>query len=499
MSAAALDVRCAPACVQEPPGRAGSYGDDVAEIAERIGRPLVPEQLDAVDVLVAHDARGRFLSVEAGLEGPRQTVGKSGGIMLPIALWTALTDPDQITWTAHLAETSLKQFADLCGEDPDDEAGLIKSCDWLRRRVRKPTYENGSEGVSFLNHAHIAFKVRSPGRGRGMSGNTVIDDEFLFMTAEQVGAQAPVLATRSLHGNARAYRASSAAGARGNMLRALRRRALAADPTLTYVGWWAAGGWEDPGCASEMCSHELGSVGCALDDEALLRTCNPLVDRLVSIDFLRSMRAGMTPLEFGREFLGWQEPGDEDERPIDPVKWAALAVEGHVDGNPSFFLDCSPGLSSASIAGATLRHGRPHVKLADYRPGTHWVQSKVRELREKYPDARWQYEGTGPASALVEQLRAAGVVVDKPFTGTDVARGCAHLQNLVRGGALSHSGDQAVTVALASAVKRDIGDPGLWSWRRRRSAGDISPLVAVTGALWLLESAHVSVPVFAFS
>jgi hypothetical protein len=69
-----------------------------------------------------------------------------------------------------------------------------------------------------------------------------------------------------------------------------------------------------------------------------------------------------------------------------------------------------------------------------------------------------------------------------------------HLQKLVANGAMSHSGDSVFEVALKAAVKRDVGDPGLWAWGRRKSSGDISPLVAATGALWLLETTRLNLP-----
>lgn len=519
MSAGTLDgLRCAPACVQEPPGRAGSYGDDVAEIAERIGRPMVPEQLAAVDVLMAHDRRGRFLSIEAGIEGPRQTVGKSGGIMLPIALWTALTDPDEITWTAHLAETSLKQFADLCGEDPDDEGGLINSCDWLRRRVRKISYENGSEGVSFVNHAHIGFRVRSPGRGRGMSGSTVIDDEFMFMTASQVGAQSPTLATRSLHGNARAYRASSAAGKKSDMLRALRQRAVAGDPTLTYVGWWAAGGWGEPGCASPMCSHETGSVGCALDDDDLLRTCNPLIGRLVSMDFLRSMRAGMTPLEYGREFLGWQEePDGAGVPPINVDGWRKqIDPESAIEEDGPIVISVEIPLSRKSTAigvAGWRQDGQMHVGLIDYLPGTDGALARILELAGKHKlhkikrgpepkqgkrDERKAHpaiiiDPTSPAGMLVDGLRKAGI---DPvlMTTAEVGASCAGLQDALTQHTVWHRGSALVDVAIGGAVRRDLGD-GNWAFGRKKSAGagvDVAPVVVLAQARWGLTVAKKS-------
>lgn len=500
-------LACPPAVAHEPPGRAGSYGQDVAEIAEQLGRMLVPEQLAALDVLMSHDRRGRFLSVEAGVEGPRQTVGKSGGILLPIALWTVLTDPDEVVWTAHLAETSQKLFAELAGKDPDDDTSLYARLPWLRRRVRRVAWENGAEAVHFRNGGSLSFRVRSPGRSRGMSGSTQIDDEFLYATAEQVGASAPTLATRSLHGNARLYRASSAALVKSEMQRRLRARALAGDPTLTYVGWWAEGGWDDPPCAAgRRCTHEAGTPGCALDHPELLRSCNPLVGRLVSMDYLTGMRATMTPTEFGREFLGWQQAADAaGAPPISVDAWRGQLDPRSKPRDPVVFaveVGRSREWSSVAVAGARKRGG-VHVGLIDRRAGTDWVVDRVVELVRKHDVARFRWPLTGkgrrpsvgvvidptsPAGSLVPDLRAAGV---EPvlMTTRDVATATGWLQDAVRDRTVWHTGSTDVEDALRVSSRRNLGDGG-WAFGRRDSAGEIDPVVAVSNAHWL----HLSVP-----
>jgi hypothetical protein len=47
-----------------------------------------------------------------------------------------------------------------------------------------------------------------------------------------------------------------------------------------------------------------------------------------------------------------------------------------------------------------------------------------------------------------------------------------------------HIGQPALTVALAGATKRLIGTAGAWAWDRKSPAVDITPLVAVTLAMW---------------
>ena len=223
----------------------------------------------------------------------------TGAVLFPIILWSALTDPDEYLWTAHMADTTAKAFLELVGQDDDDESSLLRQCPWLAARVRTVVRTHGNEGVQFVNGASLGFRCRSAGRGRGLSGTGLVLDETLEVTPEQAAALLPVLATRSLHGNARVYYASSSAKRSSAYLRSVRRRAVAGDPTLTYVGWWARGSWAEPGCVQDGCMHAFGTEGCALDDEARWAEGNPLLGKFTSVDYLRGMRRQMDPVQFG--------------------------------------------------------------------------------------------------------------------------------------------------------------------------------------------------------
>jgi len=231
----------------------------------------------------------------------------------------------------------------------------------------------------------------------------------------------------------------------------------------------------------------VGTGGCALDNESLWPLANHTIGRRITYDFVRGERRSLPPGEFGRERLGWFDELDVATKPITAEAWAAivLGLDDPPDGPRHFFLDCSPGMASASIAVAVERDGRPHVELADYRTGAGWLVGRAVELRDRYPGSVFGLFGHGAAAALLPKLDEAGVDVES-FTATDMAEACAHLQKAVTDGEMTRSADPLFATALAGAVKRDIGDGDLWSWSRKRSA-DISPLVASTGVLWLYE------------
>jgi hypothetical protein len=155
-------------------------------------------------------------------------------------------------------------------------------------------------------------------------------------------------------------------------------------------------------------------------------------------------------------------------------------------------------MRSTAIAVAVMRDGIPHVELADQRPGADWVTDRVAELRARYPRATWAGFANHAVGTLIPELAAAGVELQR-LTDADMGRACGHLQSLVPNG-MTHSDDPRLMVAIGGAVRREIGE-GMWAWGRRKSGTDISPLVAATGALWLLaqEPPKPARPFFAWS
>ena len=87
-----------------------------------------------------------------------------------------------------------------------------------------------------------------------------------------------------------------------------------------------------------------------------------------------------------------------------------------------------------------------------------------------------------PAAGMIEPLRAAGA---RPLAlrARDVAMACADLYDGILGRQVRIVPDPAPDAAAAGAVRRPIGDA--WAWGRRRSTADITPLCAITWALWV--------------
>ena len=478
-----------------PPGRRGTMGDEIVSFARQLDWSINhwsidPEQVEAIDAFGSYGPGGGYWTFETCLVEGRQN-GKTLNITLPITLYDFfIRRVDRITWTSHLTDTNLATFKVV--------TDLIEANPMLSRRVKEISTQNSKEAITLMRHDGVEsvmeFRARVSGGGRGKGGSIWVGDEWLYGTDESIGARMPTLRART---QAQIRYVSSAARRRSKHLRSLVKRGRSGkDRNLIYSERCAPGSFEEPGCAMEKCMHAPETPGCTLDREDLWHLANHAMGRRILYSKMRAERASMPATEFACEALGWHEPGDEEDNPIDLSKWTATTINGPVPGKAStLFVAGSFGLQTVAIAGAYLVGGRPHVKLADYRPGSEWVPERAKALKEEQRAALWSWESGGPESALAEDLATvARIRVEHPLTGLDMARGCVHMQKLVDELGLTHSNEAAITVALTNAVKRDVGDPGLWTWGVKKSAGDLAPLRAISGALYLLHKNRRSEP-----
>lgn len=85
--------------------------------------------------------------------------------------------------------------------------------------------------------------------------------------------------------------------------------------------------------------------------------------------------------------------------------------------------------------------------------------------------------------SLVPELVKRKVRVTVTGSG-DMAKACGMFFDAVRAGHLTHFDQDGLNAALAGARKRSIGNAGAWGWDRKSPDADLTPLVAVTLALF---------------
>lgn len=474
-----------------PPGVVSSAGREAVELAASAGLILDDWQAWLLEVGLAEDARGLWLAFEIAELLARQN-GK-GGVLEAVALAALYLFGDPFTgWSAHEFKTCREGFLRV--------RALIEGSDDLRRRAKKPRASHGEEELELLSGPRLKFMARSMGAGRGFTGRRLILDE-----AQHLGdaAMAAILPTMSAQPNPQVWYAATAPDpkiAPCEVLARLRRRALkgiknprGGDPSLVYAEWSI-----DPHMAE--CS-----LACTVHDDPSdprsVAKANPALGKRISMEYVEKERAALSAADYARERLGvgnwpvadaagWEVIGEQD--------WRGLADLASAPHDPvCFAADVTPDMAFGAIAVAGAdAGGLLHVEVVDHRPKTGWIVDRLVELHEKWAPCGLVVDPSGAAGNLITSLEKAGFTVVAPSapppaggralvksTFREMAQACGAFYRAVTDTrSLRHLDQPMLTVALAGAQKRPLGDA--WAWARQASNVDISPLVAVTLAAW---------------
>ena len=230
-------------------------------------------------------------------------------------------------------------------------------------------------------------------------------------------------------------------------------------------------------------------------DEAVWWGCMPALGRTISIDairaeYLKAVDQG-TVNEFRRAYLNQWVPKDVPDSwlVIPELAWGGLAdPESHPEPRVVLSAAFAHDQSRASVGLAGWRpDGLLHVELADYRPGTSWAVPRLIEMNERHDPLGVVVDEGSHESVIIKDLEAAGVPVIKIGTRGVVQAYSEFLEDVTDSKRLRHRGQADLDTALAIAITRDVGDGGK-AMGRRKSAGDISPVVAVSNAAWGLRA-----------
>lgn len=457
-----------------------TFGPDVAEVAEMAGFPPDPEQRMVLDALFAVDARDKSAAFETSVVACRQNM-KTGVFKQAVLGWLFYTDEKLVVWSAHEFLTAQSAFLDL------DE--LIGGSDWLRKRVKHIYRGNGDEAIKLTSGSRLIFKTRTRGGGRGLSGSKVVLDEAFALQPMHMGALLPTLSAQP---DPQVVYGSSAGLTDSEVLRGVRDRGRAGEePRLAYFEWCAPPPSE--ACDSgESCSHALGAEGCGCDKPELWQRANPAMGRRITADYIAAERRALPPEEFGRERMGWWDDPTGGDSPIPQDQWKDLVdTESPRPEYPALALDVTPEQDMATIASAgRLADGSMHVDVLEHRSGAAWAVDRLAELAEQLsPCAVVLYPG-GQAGAYIPTLCEGDFGLDAASgywrlhlaSKREYAQACGALVDDVHSGELRHRDRTELNDAVAGVRKKPIDDA--FTWSRQDSTVDISPLVAVTLAMW---------------
>ena len=338
--------------------------------------------------------------------------------------------------------------------------------DDLRRKVKSITSALSREAIELKTGQMLRFPARTKATIRGFSIDCLILDEAQIFSDLALQAVQPTMAARP---NPQMW-------------------LLGTPPTLADDGAVFTRCRDDGlmGKDRRLCWCEWScEPGVDLDDREAWAASNPALGIRIGYEAIADERAAMSDEGFARERLGmWSTASVASV--IAPQAWRDVTDEGSVAVDSiALAVDVSPDRERASVALAGRRRDDLwHVELVDQRDGVGWVVEAVGDLVAANPTKirTLVVEGTSPAGALVDDLRRQGVRATVA-RGQDVTAACGRFFDGVAEQWVRHIGQEQVTVALSMARKRTQPD-GAWVWSRKSSGGDITPLTALTLALW---------------
>lgn len=437
----------------------GNESGDAVFLSTRYGLEPDEWQENVLDGWMGVRRNGKWAAPRAGLACPRQN-GKNT-ILEVRELYGMVILGERFLHTAHEVKTARKAFVRISSFFENQKkypelAALVKE-------VRKT---NGQEAIVLTNGGSIEFAARSKNSGRGFSVDVLVLDEAQELSEDAIAALLPTI---SASPNPQTIMTGTPPGptATGDVFTRMRDAGV-------------------KGSDIRLCWHEWSCKEDADPDaKESWAEANPALGIRLGYDTTGDERASMDDDTFARERLGiWST--NSTSAVIDMKQWASLADPKSTVLDPvSFAIDVPPDRSSASIGivGARpdgLLHAEVDSKSVGQR-GTQWVVGRIVELTTKWPHCAVVIDAAGPAGSLVAPLLEAGVNILTTST-RELTQSCGMFYDAVAQGQLRHMDDPRLNAAILTARKRPLGDA--WAWHRKDPTVDISPLVAVTLALF---------------
>jgi hypothetical protein len=439
------------------PPYTSSEGDLAVSLAKAAGLELDPWQAYVMrESLGRRD--GKWAAFEVCMIIARQN-GK--GACLEALELAALFLFDHVKLILHSAH----EFK-TCSEHFRRMLALIQSSPDFDREVSRVRTQTGAEAIELRDGTRLRFVARSSGSGRGFSGDLIVMDEAQKLSDEPMAALLPTLSARR---DPQVWYAASAGTEGSTQLGRVRSRGLAGDdPSLAFFEWSAEDG-DDPG------------------DPVAWARANPALGIRITAEYIERERSALSPAAFAAERLtiGRYPLDAADAWAVIPREcWASLTDARSEPVPPVAFAVAVSGDRAHAAVGVAGRRpdGNLHVEVADYRDGTSWVVPRVLELHEKHGPCAVVLDESGHEGSFITELEGAGLPVLSP-SAREVAQAFGQFHDAAAdSGSLRHRGQAELSAALGAAGTRDVAEGRTWA--RRGSATDISPLVAVTLALW---------------
>lgn len=440
---------------------ARTYGPKIAKVAEWLGRPLMPWQLEAANLIGEVDERGHPVHKTVVVTVPRQS-GKTA-LMHAVMLHRLFTRTQARVW--YTAETGVKAKSQLIElidtlELPGAKLGPIVDC--------KRGAGDTSVKVPKLGSSITAFNPDKKGIHGKQADLVVIDEAWYFSEDQAADVMAGVTPTKNTRPNAQTIILSTMG---------------------TAASTWFHG-YVDRGRAGEIALVDYG-IGPEVDpnDDAAIAAAHPAIGHVSPPSIIPDARLELAqmPAEFIRAYGNRPTAATEQLIPAELAELATVTTDLPA-GAPSFGAAVSFERDEAAIVSCVIdATGVPWLEVVQIMPAAELVAAKLATITDRN-GGHVVIDGSGPAGSLAESAERAGAIVTRIGT-TEFASATADMLDRLRRPLTDPAAPPAVRLrahpafaeALDAATLRTVGDRQVLA--RRGSAAPITVLEAAVLAV----------------
>ena len=430
-----------------------SMGPKIAKAAAALGRPPMPWQARAIDVIGEVDTTGRLRYHTVIITVPRQS-GKTT-ISLGVSFHRALWIPESKVWfTAQTGQAARERFLDELGRPAVQRfPSLVK----LNRGAGDTRLTIPATGSQIRPHPPTEEYLHGE-----QSDLNLIDEPWVLSEDEASALMQAIEPTQATRPNAQTIMLSTAGTAASTWWQRQVDEARDGKPGVAII---------DYGIPLDADPTDLEAVIAA----------HPAVGHTIARSAIEKAYQTLTPAEFARGYGNIPTVGIANLFTDDELESVTDETPIPADARVSIAVAVGRDLEESAIVAAGLDGDTPVVEVIDARPGVGWLADEAAAVAtaQRLPIV---LDKVGPASDIADTLETRGIEVVAP-RARDVSNAVGSMVARLHAGTIRLRPDSGLSAEIRGARTRDMGDAGVM-WSRKKSALPIARLEAATLAVY---------------
>jgi phage terminase large subunit-like protein len=445
-----------------------SKAQEVSDLADKIGLPLIPWQRWVLDDLLSVDDENAWRKKTALVLVARQN-GKTHLARMLILSHLFLWGSKNVLGMSSNRNMALDTFRQV--------AFTIEDNQFLKDQVRQIRLANGQESISLLNGARYEIAAATRDAPRGKTADFLYIDELREWTEEAFTAALPTTRARP---NAMTLMTSNAGDGFSTVLNDLRERCLSYPPeNLGFYEYSAP-------------QH------CKINDKKAWALANPALGHLITEQTLEESVSTNSIEATRTEMLcQWIDSA------VSPWVYGSIeqcsdsSLEIPVGPQTIMAFDIAPTRRSGALVMGQVKDGKIAVGLAqlwysDIAIDEIKMASDINEWARKYHPTTICYDKYATQTIATRLEQSGWRMVD--VSGQAFYQACSDLADGLANSRVVHSG-QAELVQHLNNCAAKTNDAG-WRIIRRKSAGDVTAAISLAMVVSQLTKPQQTAQIF---